>query len=209
MLFDAGLTAWATVALCILAFAAAIVAGGAWIVQARQLRELRQVNEKQLPVLESQQGELEASRKLREREERERRERFVSQVFSYYEAIPSGSLSQAQLAAGARPARAIRVSVRNTGPVPVYDLTFGVWTDELTYCWQRHIAPLMPGTWASPAESTDGWTWTIPEGVDLDVVTIAVFIRDAAGNRWRVQPWGHYDEYRDGMLPADKSWRTT
>ena len=46
MLNAAQLTAWAPLALAILALLATIVAGAAWIVQAKQLAALREVNAK-------------------------------------------------------------------------------------------------------------------------------------------------------------------
>jgi hypothetical protein len=64
----AQLTGWATLALAILAVLAAIVAGAAWMVQAKQLAALREVNAKQLPVLESQLDELKVAVGLRVRQ---------------------------------------------------------------------------------------------------------------------------------------------
>jgi hypothetical protein len=208
MLEAAQLTARATVALAILAFVAAVVAGCAWWVQARQLRELRKVNAKQLPVLEGQRDELEASRLLRERGEQERHERFVSQVFSWHEIGPDHRLAQAQTAAGAKPSMVSRTFIRNTAPVPVYDLGFGWWIGDRLDFWSRRGTPLMPASYAAPAEATESWSWTIPDGVDHETIKVAVFIRDAAGNLWRIRPGGHYEPYTDDMLPPGQ-WKIT
>jgi hypothetical protein len=67
----------------------------------------------------------------------------------------------------------------------------------------------MPGTWESPAEATESWPWAIADDVDRSVVTAAIFVRDAAGNRWRVRPGGHYEEYAEGLLPPGATWKTT
>jgi hypothetical protein len=207
MAFDAALTAWATLALGILALITAIVAGGAWIVQARQLRELRQVNEKQLPVLEGQQAELEASRQVRERDEQERRERFVTQVFCWQEIGPDRRLTQPQIAAGAKPSMVSSTYIRNTGPVPVYELGFGWWIGDRLDTFVNRVTPLMPpGVEIREGESAEGWHQAIPPGTDT--ITAALFIRDAAGQRWRLQPGGRHEPFDDAMLPPG-TWKTT
>jgi hypothetical protein len=209
MLDAAQMTAWATLALVILAFVAAIVAGGAWIVQARQLAALRGVNKEQLPVLKGQQAELEAAADLRKREERERHEQFVTQVFCWHEIGPDHRIQQAQVAAGVKRSMVSRTYLRNTGPVPVYDIGFGWWVGEKLDYWSTRATPLMPATYAAPAEATESWPWTIPDDVDPDTIEVAVFIRDAAGNRWRLRPGGHYDAYSDEMLPPSTPWAIT
>lgn len=209
MAFDAALTAWATLALGILAFIAAIVAGRAWIVQAKQLTALREVNKKQLPVLEGQQAELEASRQIRERDEHEHRERFVTQVFCWQETGPDRRLMQAQMAGGVRPSMVSSAYVRNTGPVPVYDLGFGWWIGERLHIFVNRATPLMPrDIEIREGESAEGWHQTIPPGADSETITVALFIRDAAGQRWRLRPGGHYEPFNDAMLPPD-TWHTT
>jgi hypothetical protein len=210
MLFDAGLSAWATLALAVLALIAAIVAGCAWAVQARQLRVLRQVNAKQLPVLEGQRSELEASRELREREERDRRERFVSQVFCWQEVGPNPALVQAQIAAGVRPGMVSTTYLRNAGTVPVYDIAFS-WSIGGRYrTWSQRATPLMPpAAEQRQGEAGEHWQQQVEPDWDPELIEIAVFLRDAAGNRWRLQPGGHYEEYADGMLPPGATWKTT
>jgi hypothetical protein len=157
-MFDAALTAWATLALAILALTAAIVAGGAWIVQARQLRELRHVNEMQLPVLKGQRAELEASREIRERVARERDERFVTQVFCWHEIGFDRSLTQGQVGAGAKPGMVSSTYVRNTGPVPVYDLGFGWWIGDRLDDFANRATPLMPpNVEVREGESAEHW----------------------------------------------------
>lgn len=209
MVFDAALTAWATLALGILALIAAIVAGGAWIVQAKQLGELRQVNQKQLPVLEGQQAELEASRQVRERDEQERRERFVTQVFCWQETGPDHRLMQAQMAAGVKPGMVSSTYVRNTGQVPVYDLGFGWWIGDTLDTFVNRATPLMPpDVELREGESAEGWHQSIPPGTDTTTITVALFIRDAAGQRWRLRPGGHYEPFDDAMLPPG-TWNIT
>ena len=209
MLDAAQMTAWATLALVLLAFVAAIVAGGAWRVQAKQLKALSDVNKKQLPLMAGQQAELEAAATLRAREDQERHEQFVSQVFCWHEIGPDHRIMQAQVAAGIKPSMVSRTYLRNTGPVPVYDIAFGWWVNGKLDYWSTRATPLMPATYAAPAESTESWPWTIPDCVDHDTIEVAVFVRDAAQNRWRLRPGGHYDAYREDMLPLGTSWTTT
>lgn len=209
MAFDAALTAWTTLALAVLALIAAIVAGGAWVVQARQLNALRQVNAKQLPVLEGQRVELEASRQQRERDEHERRERFVTQVFCWHE-LGYSALAQAQVAARAMPGRMSNTYLRNAGPVPVYDVAFSWWINGQQDLWSCRSTPLMPHDMSlRDGESEAHWYQPIPADGDPETIEIAVFIRDAAGYRWRLRPGGRYEEFSDDMLAPDDIWPTT
>lgn len=214
--FDAALTAWATLGLGALAVVTAVFALLAWKAQGQQLRTLQgqlteqtKLGQKQLPVLEGQLTELEASRQRREREAQERHEQFVTQVFCWHEVGPDHGVLQAQIAAGAKPSMVSRTFLRNTGPTPVYDIAFGWWVGKGLYYWSSRATPLMPATQAAPAEATESWAWTIPADVDPETITITVFIRDAAGNRWRLSPGGHYDEFRDDMLPPGATWATS
>lgn len=209
MPFDAALTAWATLALAVLAFAAAIVAGCAWRAQARELDELKKVSGKQIPVLEGQRTELEASRDLREREERERRERFVSQVFCWKEIGSDRRVTNAQVAWGTPRPTVCITYVRNAGPVPVYDFGYGYWIDGRLDDFVNRVTPLMPpGVERREGESAEYFTQVIHPGTDTDTITVAVFIRDASGNRWRIRPGGRYEPYTDDML-APGTWDTT
>jgi len=103
ILDTAQLTAWATLALAIFALLAAIVAGAAWRVQAKQLAALREVNAKQLPVLAAQLGEMKVEVGLRERQERERHEQFVAQIFCWQYIGPERRASKTEKDAGIEP----------------------------------------------------------------------------------------------------------
>jgi hypothetical protein len=209
MPFDAALTAWATLGLAAFAIATVIFAGLAWKSQAGELQSLKELNEKQIPVLEGQQAELETLRRLREREEQERRERFVSQVFCWQEIGPDHRVLQAQIAAGVRPGMVSSTYVRNTGTVPVYDLSFGWWIGDRLDTFSNRVTPLTPpDVEIREGESSAHWHQAIPPGTDTDTIRVAVFMRDAAGNRWRIRPGGHYELYTDDMLPPG-TWTTT
>jgi hypothetical protein len=203
MLFDAALTAWATLGLAVLAIVAAIFAFLAWKAQGKQIETLRQqlagqkeLNDKQMPVLEGQQAELEASRRQREHEEQERREASVSRVFIWQEFRIGGNLGRAQIASGAVPGQESQICIRNAADVPVYDVTF-VWriTGQVVSLEKLDV-PLMPG----PEPAAKSWAVTV--GAELKSIEIAVFIRDVNGNRWRILPDGRHAPYEDGMLPA-------
>ncbi len=221
MEFDTALTAWATLVLASLALIAAAVAWKAWKTQAAQLKDLQEVNAKQLPVLERQlpvlQGqleELEVSRQQREREDRERREAFVSQVFIWHEiaasTAPPGLVEQRLAVAGPPVAplavgETSRIWIRNTAPVPVYDVRFAWWYDGELVGWGETATPVMPGT---DDESTTGRPWGIREGIDREKLQVAAFIRDAAGNLWRLREGGHHEPFDESMLPVGR-WKTT
>jgi hypothetical protein len=213
--FDNGLTAWATLALAFLAAFTAWYARRAWLAQKDEIETLRQqlasqksLNEKQLPVLEGQRRELQASLAQREREAQERHEALVRQVFIWHEVSPDPRVGQAQAAAGAVRGEVSRVWIRNTAPVPVYDVGFGWWTADGIAHWSGLDKPLMPGTDAAPAESTQSRPWEIRPGVDSRTISVAAFIRDAAGNCWRLEEGGHYQAYTAEMLPPGQ-WQTT
>jgi hypothetical protein len=206
MAFDAALTAWTTFSLALLAVVTAIFAGLAWNAQARQLKALKQLNEKQIPVLEGQQAELQASRTLREREERDRRERFVSLVFCWQEIAPDRQVMPPQETAGRRPGMVSSTYVRNTGPAPVYDVGFSFWIGDTLEAFSTRPAPLMPPGGERAEDSETHWHQPIPHGIDAGTINVAVFMRDAVGNLWRLRPGGHYDAYREDMLPTG-TWR--
>jgi hypothetical protein len=67
----------------------------------------------------------------------------------------------------------------------------------------------MPTALAEPAGSTEQWGWQVPDGTDPGTIQVSVFMRDAAGNRWRLLPGGHYDEHSDDMLPPGVTWTPT
>lgn len=216
MLDAAQVTAWATLALAILALLAAIVAGAAWRVQARQLAALRETNARQLPVLDGQAEELKVAVALRQREERERHAQFVTRVFCWQYLGPERRLSAAGKAAGLTPVTLCTTYVRNAGSVPVYDVAFARWVAGELVLWSEGVAPLMPAMHIDSAEpaahwdsSTLQWGWQVPDDTDPETIEVAVFIRDAAGNRWRLRPGGYYDEFHDIMLPPGATWNTT
>ena len=142
--------------------------------------------------MKSQGEELEASRGQREREALERRETYVSRVFIWQELAIAVSGSTAEARQEGRRPQLLRIGhLRNTGATPVYDVIF---------CWRvgdgpGHYAspglPLMPGA----PDLTEGWA--IPPDTDAENVSVVAFIRDAAGNCWRLYPNGS----RDLLLP--------
>jgi hypothetical protein len=181
MLFDAGLTAWATLVLAALVLVAAVYARRAWQAQAAQVQMLSEqlaadqaLVREQLPVLEGQRRELEASRRLREREEEERREAHVSRVYAWPEVRPGPAAGQAES----------WICARNVGDVPVYEVGFA-WSvgGELASSWLPR-----PG-------------WPPPPGISPEDVAIALFIRDANWNRWRIQADGRRQPFTGDMLP--------
>jgi hypothetical protein len=105
---------------------------------------------------------------------------------------------------------AIRTSVSNTGPVPVYDVGFAGQAANINgvAAWHQLAQPLMPSGSDSPAGSTTSWAWETDDDLDPETARVEVFIRDAVGVCWRLRPGGHYEEYADGMLPPGR-WKTT
>jgi hypothetical protein len=212
-------TALATVALAVLAAVTAWYARRAWLAQKADLADQVRVSAKQVPVLDAQLAELQAAARQREADTRERRERFVSGVFIWRETETrpgTAGLSEAGVAVSAPAAtadqrrRAIRTWVRNTGPVPVYDVGFAWQAANINgvAVWQQLARPLMPSSGDSPVESTTSWPWAIADDFDPETAQVAVFIRDAVGACWRLRPGGHYEEYAEGMLPPGL-WKTT
>jgi hypothetical protein len=175
MLFDAGLTAWATLVLAALVLVAAVYARRAWQAQAAQVQMLSEqlaadqaLVREQLPVLEGQRRELEASRRLREREEEERRE--AGQAESW-------------------------ICARNVGDVPVYEVGFAWSVGGELASFDTLGRPFLPG----PDEVAR--SWPPPPGISPEDVAIALFIRDANWNRWRIQADGRRQPFTGDMLP--------
>ena len=200
MLFDAGLTAWATLILAGLVLGAALYVRRAWRAQAVQVRMLSEqlaadkaLVREQLPVLEGQRRELEASRRLREREELERREAHVSRVYIWQE-FRTGDAAGPP-AAGARPGPESWITARNVGDVPVYEaaLAWSAGGDRARF--DKLETPLLPG----PQGVTR--SWPLPPDVAPGEVTVAVFVRDANWNRWRIQADGRRQPFTSDMLP--------
>ena len=203
MPFDAALTAWATLGLTALAVIAAIFGFLAWRAQGRQiealrgqLAELAKLNRMQLPVMEDLGAELKASLRQREREEQERRESSVSRIFIWQESRLG--TTQAQVAGGAVPGQMSQVTARNAGEVPAYDVGFAWWINDSLVNWDKLTVPLMPG--ADAARS-----WPMTPGIDPETISVAAFVRDVSGNRWRILPDGRHDPYQDAMLPP-RTW---
>lgn len=195
MLGAAQLTAWATLALAILALVAAIFAALAWKAQNHeiktlqgQLDEQKRLTGEQLPVLRGQATELEASRQQREHDALERREAYVRRVFIW--AVTNLDPDRVQQSDGSyvyQDAATAATHIRNAGDLPVYDVIFS-WADGNAMGHQiRHNKPIMPG---DPEFSA---RWKLPNTVASDNITPAAFIRDAAGSRWRIRPDGRYD----------------
>ena len=204
MPFDAALTAWATLGLAVFAVVTAWYARRAFLEQESQVTEIRKqvkdqetLNEKQLPVLEGQQAELQAAREERERGAKERREAYVRRVFIWQEGrLDTAVLSQAQLTTGAMPGQDSVIKVRNSSEVPAYDVTLVWWINGSMVNLEKLATPVMPGP-----EGAQG-TWRITLGADPTTIEITGFMRDANGNRWRIKPDGRYEPYEDSMLPS-------
>jgi hypothetical protein len=197
MLFDAGLSAWATLVLAVLVLVMAVYAWRAWRAQAAQVQMLSEqlaadkaLVREQLPVLEGQRRELEASRLLREREELERREAHVSRVYVWPEFRPGNAAG-----AGAGRGGESRVTARNAGDVPVYEAGFAWSVAGVLARFDALGTPLLPGS----GDVTR--SWALPPDVSPDEVTIALFMRDANWNRWRIQADGRRQLFTDDMLP--------
>lgn len=206
MLDAAQLTAAATVALAVLAAFAALFAFLAFLWQRKEVRALQKqvidqenLTKKQIPVLESQASELEASWIERERETEDRRMSYVSRVFIWEERLMKWGASQAQAANGNQSPGDRRVYVKNVGPLPVYDIIVSWRSGNAMEHQERKTTPLMP--WDNPWEVTR----QVPDGSDLDKLTVVVFIRDAYGQIWRIDPHGRHDEIPRGREPP-RSW---
>jgi hypothetical protein len=200
MLFDAALTAWATLGLAVLALVTAIFAFLAWKGQAAQIETLRaqaadqkKLTDEQVPVLRGQAVELEASRQEREREAQERREAYVSRVF----VVDDLNLTDRQKEPDSTEYEPVVYSVvhlHNAGELPIYNITF-VWRayDRMTQMEALEM-PLMPGERTSAR-------WEIPLDVESGKVSAVAFVTDANQNGWRIRPVGRHDPLGPGEWP--------
>jgi hypothetical protein len=175
MLFDASLTAWATLALAVLALVTAVFAFLAW---------------------RTQSAEIDALRSQIAAEARRRRESYVSKVFTWHEIEPSQV--QARLLREQNeevPPLTSLINFKNTAEVPVYHILF-IWhvNGQMKTGTSAEI-PLMPGEEISRS-------WQIPEGIEPESITTSVFIMDAEQQRWRITPDGKFDPYDESMLPS-------
>lgn len=202
MLGAAQLTAWATLALAILALVAAIFAALAWKAQNREIKTLqgqlasqeeltaeqKRLTAEQLPVLRGQATELEASRQQREHDALERREAYVRRVFIWAVTnLDPERVGQPDGSYEYRDAATAVTHIRNAGDLPIYDVIFSWAIGDAMGHQIRHNKPIMPG---DPEFSAQ---WKLPNSVASDSITPAAFIRDAAGGRWRIRPDGRYD----------------
>ncbi len=147
MLGAAELTAWATLALAILALVAAVFAALAWKAQNEEIKTLQEqlasqehLTAEQLPVLRGQTTELEASRQQREHEALERRETYVSRVFIWamiefsreMVRIPDGKAAQRpDGSAQYKQINNAATFIRNVGDLPIYDVIFSWAIDDI------------------------------------------------------------------------------
>jgi hypothetical protein len=199
-------TAVATLALAVLAAFASLFAFLAFIWQRKEVRALQtqvidqeNLTKKQIPVLESQASELEASWIQRERETEDRRIAYVSLVFIWEERLMKWGAGQAEAPNGNRVPADRRAYVKNVGPLPVYDVTIS-WRNGTEMEHQEcKTTPLMPGD--------DPWEVTrhVPDGSDPENFTVVAFVRDAYEQIWRIDPHGRHDEIPRGREPP-RSW---
>jgi hypothetical protein len=202
MLVAAQLTAWATLSLAALALVAAVFAALAWRAQNAEIKTLqgqlasqeeltaeqKKLTAEQLPVLRGQAAELEASREQREQEAQERREAYVSRVFIWtminFDPIsvelPDGNRGFKQVATAA-------THIRNAGELPVYDVIFSWAIGDVMGHQIKYTKPIMPGDPEFAAQ------WTVPDDVVIDIVKASAFLRDTAGNRWRIRAEGRHE----------------
>jgi hypothetical protein len=193
------LTAWATVALAILAGATAVLAFLAWLkqskevgdqaemlrVQAEQLVEDKKLNTEQIRVLGLQAKELGQVAADRDREAEERRRAQAEQVY-IWQAPPTE-----HNAIGQPPEKTVQATLVNNSQLPVFNVRTR-WMIGGTF-WAgmtRRAAPLMP-------EEVDTAVAVVPAEVDLDDLIAIAFFRDRAGRPWRT--------YADGRLEPDET----
>jgi hypothetical protein len=163
MAFDAALTAWATLALAVLALAAAILATLAWRAQKTELTMLRQDHE---------------------REAQERREAQVNRVyiwdkFENIDVSPEGT--------GDRHGSVKSVELRNSGEQPIYDITFVWYVNGQLAAQHQWALPLFP-----KEDPFSDW-WEVPAGRAATEINVAAFMRDSNGNGWRISPNGRHE----------------
>lgn len=202
MLVAAQLTAWATLVLAIFAVVAAIFAFLAWRGQTEEIETLKdqlasqeELTEAQLPLLQDQKVELKDSREQREREMQERREAYASRVFIWAEAKGTYvHVNKADNTYSNDVAWTASTHIRNAGELPVYDVIFSWRIGSRMAHQENHTLPLMPDDPDVIA------TWELPPDTSKDSVTAVAFLRDAAGNRWRIWTNGKRD------LLASEEW---
>jgi hypothetical protein len=86
--------------------------------------------------------------------------------------------------------------IRNAGELPIYDVVFSWAKGDVMAEQIRHNKPIMPG---DPEVSAQ---FRVPDEVTTDSIRASAFIRDAAGNRWRIRGDGRHDQLgRDEWPP--------
>jgi hypothetical protein len=179
-------TALGTVVLAVLAIFTTVYAIRAYRAQSSELKDQRELNAKQTPVLELQAKELQEALAERQREAGERRRAQASGVFITMNR-DGMSTTQAQRAAGAMDPGFATARVTNTSKQPVYDLVIN---------WHKGTAP-----WGDPdtaevlmpdehLERMRAFPDDLPRSVDRSVFGAVVRFRDAAGHHWLTGPDG-------------------
>lgn len=189
------LAAIGTIVLAVLAIITAVYAIRAYRAQSIELKDQRDLNAKQTPVLELQAKELQEALDERKREAGERRR---AQATGVYITIDRGGMAttQAQRASGVRDPGFATARVTNTSNQPVYDLVIS---------WHKGTAPwgdpdtadvLMPVDYL---ERMRAFPDNLPPTVNLSLFGAVVRFRDAAGVHWLSRPDGKLTEESAGQ----------
>lgn len=197
------LTAWATLALAILAFVTAILAGLAFWkqrqetrdqaamlkIQSEQLAEDRKVNAEQIRVLALQAEELKNVGGDREREAEERCKAQAVQVY-VWQKVMQGAAQARGLTSG----KTLKATLVNSSMQPVYNVTMQWMINGVLRDLTVREEPLKP-------EEEHSATVVVDSAVDPMAMA---FFRDRAGVYWRTHADGRLEDATEntGKAPA-------
>jgi hypothetical protein len=189
-LFSTQLTAVATTALAVFAIITATVAALAFRKQSQeinllreQLRDQKELGERQARVLELQNKELVESLEERKLNREQRYREQATRIFIWEERRYSGM---------------VIAHVKNTSAQPIYDVEVS-WSAGFKVCGTYTFdQPLLPG---DEKVSNSAQDVSVPETMDPATLGADLWFRDAAGTSWRARPDGIVEEVPPGKEP--------